>query len=157
MLPIPGTRSSSRFPALPLPGFLLPLSPLVRPFAVYRLRWEIENLFQSLKGRGFHWEDTRITKYFRIKKIMALLAIAFSWAHKVGEWKHDFVKPLLIKKHGRPEQSLFRYGLDHLTNHLLHGFREATEAIKLLVLFLWPPNLIARVGGNVKWVLKFTA
>ena len=127
------------------------------PFAVYRLRWEIENLFQSLKGRGFHWEDTRITKYFRIKKIMALLAIAFSWAHKVGEWKHDFVKPLLIKKHGRPEQSLFRYGLDHLTNHLLHGFREATEAIKLLVLFLWPPNLIARVGGNVKWVLKFTA
>lgn len=124
------------------------------PFAVYRLRWEIENLFQPLKGRGFHWEDTRITKYPRIKKIMALLAIAFSWAHKVGEWRHTFVKPLRIKKHGRPEQSLFRYGLDHLTDNLLHGFSEVTEAIRLLVLFLWPPNLIARVGSNVKLVLK---
>ena len=85
---------------------------------------------------------------------MALLAIAFSWAHKVGEWRHTFVKPLRIKKHGRPEQSLFRYGLDHLTDNLLHGFSEVTEAIRLLVLFLWPPNLIARVGSNVKLVLK---
>lgn len=124
------------------------------PFAVYSLRWEIENLFQSLKGRGFHWEDTRITKYFRIKKIMALLAIAFSWAHKVGEWKHGFVKPLLIKKHGRPEQSLFRYGLDHLTDHLLHGFRAVAENLRLWMLFLWPPNLIAKANGNVTLLLK---
>ena len=124
------------------------------PFAVYRLRWEIENLFQSLKGRGFHWEDTRITRYVRIKKIMALLAIAFSWAHKVGEWKHAFVKPLRLKKHGRPEQSLFRYGLDHLTDNLLHGFREVTESIRLWILFLWPPHLISRVEGNVTLLLK---
>jgi hypothetical protein len=124
------------------------------PFVVYSLRWEIENLFQSLKGRGFHWEDTRITKYFRIKKIMALLAIAFSWAHKVGEWKHGFVKPLLIKKHGRPEQSLFRYGLDHLTDHLLHGFRAVAENLRLWMLFLWPPNLIAKANGNVTLLLK---
>lgn len=124
------------------------------PFAVYRLRWEIENLFQSLKGRGFHWEETRITKYLRIKKIMALLAIAFSWAHKVGEWKHTFVKPLRPKKHGRPEQSLFRYGLDHLTDHLLHGFRAVAENLRLWMLFLWPPNLIAEANGNVTLLLK---
>lgn len=124
------------------------------PFAVYCLRWEIENLFQSLKGRGFHWEETRITKYLRIKKIMALLAIAFSWAHKVGEWKHTFVKPLRPKKHGHPEQSLFCYGLDHLTDHLLHDFRAAAENLRLWMLFLWPPNLIAEVNGNVTLLLK---
>lgn len=35
------------------------------PFGTYALRWEIENLFQCLKGRGFHWEDTRLTRRFR--------------------------------------------------------------------------------------------
>lgn len=85
---------------------------------------------------------------------MALLAIAFSWAHKVGEWKHTFVKPLRPKKHGRPEQSLFRYGLDHLTDHLLHGFCAVAENLRLWMLFLWPPNLIARVNGNVTLLLK---
>jgi hypothetical protein len=67
------------------------------PFAVYALRWEIENLFQNLKGRGFHLEETRLTHYFRIKKVMALLAIAFAWAHKVGEWKDKVIKPLTVK------------------------------------------------------------
>jgi hypothetical protein len=49
---------------------------------VYGRRWEIEHLFQCLEGRGFHLEETRLTRYFRIKKVMALLAIAFCWAHK---------------------------------------------------------------------------
>ena len=29
--------------------------------AIYLRRWEIESLFQSLKGRGFHFEQTHIT------------------------------------------------------------------------------------------------
>jgi hypothetical protein len=46
--------------------------------------------------------------------MMALVVIAFCWAHKTGEWKHQVIKPLKIKKHGRPEQSLFRWlGLSH--------------------------------------------
>jgi len=56
-----------------------------QPLVTYSLRWEIENLFQCLKSRGFHLEETRLTRYFRIKKVMALLAIAFCWAHKAGE------------------------------------------------------------------------
>lgn len=120
-----------------------------QPLAVYALRWEIENLFQCLKGRGFHLEDTRLTKYFRIKKVMALLAVGFCWAHKTGEWKQTVVKPLKIKKHGRSEQSLFRYGLDYLTNTLLHGLQNAQDNIRLVVLFLWPPNKIRVLDGNV--------
>src|SRR5207248_8924857 len=48
----------------------------------YSLRWEIETLFACLKSKGFYFEDTHITDYDRIKKLFALLAIAFCWAHK---------------------------------------------------------------------------
>jgi hypothetical protein len=119
-----------------------------QPLEIYGLRWEIENLFQCLKGRGFHLEETRLTHYFRIKKVMALLALAFCWAHKTGEWKHQAIKPLKIKKHGRKEQSLFRYGLDYLTNSLLQGRQAIEERLRLWVLFLCPPEMITISGQN---------
>ena len=87
----------------------------------YALRWEIETLFSCLKGRGFNFEDTHITDKMRIKKLMVLLAVAFCWAHKTGEWRHEH-KPIKIKKHGRPEISLFRYGLDYLVDLLANSF-----------------------------------
>jgi len=80
----------------------------------YGLRWEIESLFSCLKGRGFNFEDTHITDQERIKKLLALLAIAFCWAHKTGEWRHEACEPIKVKTHGRPAVSLFRYGLDYL-------------------------------------------
>ncbi len=49
---------------------------------------------------------------------MALLAIAFAWAHRTGEWQ-SILKPIKIKKHGRPAISLFRYGLDFLCNAIV--------------------------------------
>jgi hypothetical protein len=38
---------------------------------------------------------------------MALCVIAFCWAHKTGQWRHQ-LKPLKIKKHGELEKSLIR-------------------------------------------------
>lgn len=111
-----------------------------KPFDIYGLRWEIETLFQCLKGRGFNMEATHLTRYFRIKKMVTLLVIGFCWAHKTGEWKHKMIKPLRLKKHGRLEKSIFRYGLDHLTDKLMLGVIEALEASRLLLLFLCPPN-----------------
>lgn len=84
----------------------------------YGLRWEIESLFGCFKGRGFNFEDTHITDKERIKKLVALLAIAFAWAHRTGEWQ-SIKKPIKIKKHGRPATSLFRYGLDFLCNAIV--------------------------------------
>jgi len=103
---------------------------------VYGLRWEIETLFSCLKGRGFNFEDTHMIDPERIKKLMALLAIAFCWAHKVGEWKHEH-KPIKIKTHGRPAVSLFRYGLDHLVDVIGNlffksdAFKNCLDKIKL--------------------------
>ena len=83
----------------------------------YAFRWEIETLFSCLKGRGFNFEDTHIIDRARIKKLIVLLAIAFCWAHKTGEWRHE-QRPIRIKRHGRAEVSLFRYGLDYLVDAL---------------------------------------
>lgn len=65
----------------------------------YALRWEIETLFSCLKGRGFNFEDTHIIDRSRIKKLIVLLAVAFCWAHKTGEWRHE-QRPIKIKRHG---------------------------------------------------------
>ena len=113
-----------------------------QPFDVYAKRWEIENLFQCLKGRGFNMEATHLTHYFRIKKMMSLMALGFCWAHKTGEWKSKVVKPLKIKNHGRPERGLFRYGLDYLADKLFSGCVQGQEACRLLLLFFCPPDWI---------------
>jgi len=83
----------------------------------YAFRWEIETLFSCLKSRGFNFEDTHVTDVKRIKKLIVLLAIAFCWAHKTGEWRHE-QKAIKIKNHKRPAISLFRYGLDYLVDAL---------------------------------------
>ena len=123
-----------------------------KPMTVYGYRWEIETLFQRLKGRGFHWEETRLTTPDRIKKMMALLSIAFCWSHKMGEWKHKEIKPLQVKKHGRLEQSLFRYGLDYLTDCLIKQVNKKIDVAHLLMIFLCPPDMNnpQKVKKNIK-------
>lgn len=89
--------------------------------AIYLRRWEIENLFQSLKGRGFAFEETHLVDRERISKLLVLLAIGFAWAHKVGEWRAH-LKPIMIKHFNscqRPQYSYFRYGLDYIRTLLL--------------------------------------
>jgi hypothetical protein len=79
----------------------------------YAKRWEIETLFGCLKSRGFRLEETHVIEPERLKKLIALLALAFCWAHVVGEWLSR-QKALQTKKHGRLAVSIFRKGLNHL-------------------------------------------
>lgn len=95
----------------------------------YLRRWEIESLFQSLKGRGFRFEETHITDLERIKKLMALLAIGFVWAHRIGEWLAS-KKPIIFKDHKnqkRPQNSYFRYGLDFFRELILSDKKKIKE------------------------------
>ena len=103
----------------------------------YKKRWGIEVLFAALKSRGFDLEQTHLIHIERIEKLFALLAIAFTWAHLVGEWIAQ-TQPLKIKKHGRKEQSLFRYGLDHLQYVLLNIQDHIQQFFKCIWLFLDP-------------------
>jgi Transposase DDE domain len=110
--------------------------------AIYLRRWEIENLFQSLKGRGFRFEDTHLTKPERIEKLMVILALGFCLAHKTGEWRAQ-QRPIRFKKHRdshRPQYSFFRYGLDFIRDLLLQPTKKIPIFRKILSL-LTPLNL----------------
>ncbi len=86
----------------------------------YAQRWEIETLFQSLKSRGFNFENTHITKLERLNALTCILVLSFSLAHLVGEWRNE-QKPIEILKHGRPQSSLFRYGYDWIREKFLNA------------------------------------
>lgn len=87
--------------------------------ADYALRWGIETLFGCLKTRGFCLEATHLQDRERLKKLVALLTLAFCWAHRVGEWITES-RLIKIKKHGRKAKSIFRTGFDHLRQILLN-------------------------------------
>ena len=101
----------------------------------YKKRWGIEVLFANLKSRGFDLEETHLVHEERIEKLIALLVLAMSWAHIVGEWL-ALTKPIK----GRKAKSLFRYGLDHLQYVLL---KKAQEFLKCIGLLLHPPFFTA--------------
>ncbi|HYX41712.1 MAG TPA: IS4 family transposase [Pyrinomonadaceae bacterium] len=79
----------------------------------YARRWGVETLFGCLKTRGFCLEATHVTDKERLRKLIALMALAFCWAYLTGQWLTQ-VEPLKIKKHGRLAKSIFRHGFDHL-------------------------------------------
>ena len=101
----------------------------------YAVRWEIETLFGCLKSRGFNLEDTHVTKPERIKKMMAVLAIALCWSHKLGEVLND-VKPIAIKKHGRRAKSIFRTGFDSIRSILLNISERFEDYLNIIKLFM---------------------
>lgn len=115
--------------------------------AIYLRRWEIENLFQGLKSRGFRFEDTHLTDNQRIDRLIAIMAVAFVWAHKVGEWQAD-KKPIPMKNFKisrRPQFSYFRYGLNFIRDSIIHINRSIRIFKQYLRLILTPIKQLA--GG----------
>lgn len=110
----------------------------------YGLRWQIETLFGCLKTRGFNLEDTHITRLDRLAKLMAVLAIAFCWAHKIGEWKNE-IKPIKIKNHGRKAMSLFRSGTNVL-RRILCGKAPSKLEIRQVIRILFEPPMGAQMA-----------
>lgn len=102
----------------------------------YAKRWQIETLFSCLKGRGFNFEDTHITDRRRIKRLLVVLVIAFCWAHRVGEWQHENVKKIKVKKHQRLAKSIFRVGLDLINDALFELTYAFKNTVRTLFQFL---------------------
>jgi hypothetical protein len=90
----------------------------------YSLRWQIETLFKGLKSSGFNLEETHVTHLERIGKLLSLVMIAFVWCYKIGDHIDQKIKPIPIKKHGRRSVSIFKYGLDYISECLLSGFNK---------------------------------
>jgi hypothetical protein len=88
----------------------------------YEKRWEIETQFRGLKSSGFNIEDTHVTDLERLEKLFLLTLIAFVWCYRLGEYIDDNVKKIKIKNHGRRAVSVFKNGLDYLSQVFLSGF-----------------------------------
>jgi Transposase DDE domain len=108
---------------------------------IYLRRWEIESLFQGLKGRGFRFEETHLTDLERIKKLMAVLAMGFVWAHRIGEWLAS-QKPITFKNHKtqiRPQNSYFRYGLDFIRELIFSFKKQRIKYFRKCIEMIIPP------------------
>jgi hypothetical protein len=85
---------------------------------VYRRRWTIEACFQAFKGRGFDLESTHLKDLAKLKKLVALVSIAFGLCVNVGIYQHQRVQPIKVKTHGYKANSFFRHGLNTLREML---------------------------------------
>ena len=108
----------------------------------YCERWEIETLFQNLKGRGFDFEATHIICLEKLSALMSLTAIAACWCIRTGEWRIEQGELIRLKKHGRPSISLFRHGLDWLGD-VFSGIIDQNLAREAVILWqtLLPPRI----------------
>ena len=82
--------------------------------ACYAQRWTIEQCFQNLKGRGFNLEATHLRCFHKLRKLVALVSLAYAFCLGVGAVAHGGRRPIARKKHGRPAASLSRHGLNLL-------------------------------------------
>jgi hypothetical protein len=105
--------------------------------AFYARRWGIETLFGAFKRRGFNLEDTHLTKAERLNTLLALLALAFTWAYLLGHWLHQ-QKPLVLKKHGYAPKSLFKRGFELLRAAIVAPPGEAKYPLELCLQVLSP-------------------
>ncbi len=115
--------------------------PDAQALELYAKRWAIETLatmvaFAGLKSRGFNLEQTHMTDSERLTTLVNLLALAFVWAHRVGQWLAS-QQAIALKKHGRKAKSTFRLGLDFMRKTVfnlqsVYAQQDFNEVIKIL-------------------------
>jgi hypothetical protein len=110
----------------------------------YKRRWSIEVFFQALKQRGFNLEQSCLRCILKYRKLFALVSIAYTlcWATGIQDGKTN---PVRTKKHGYPQYSVFRRGLN-----LLRQFyrQQIIEPIRLTVEAAWTKfNLFYKTVG----------
>ncbi|WP_337969252.1 transposase [Rickettsia tamurae] len=111
------------------------------PAEIYAQRWQIETMFKAFKSAGFNCEATHITNDLRLDTLMQILSIAFCLAYQTGEII-VLDKPIVIKKHGYRQNSIFRVGLDTLVNILYNISTQLVRWIQLLSLIFQYPKMI---------------
>jgi len=79
--------------------------------ACYKKRWTIEVFFQALKQRGFNLEDSCLRDIDKYRKLFAVVSLAYTicWATGIQDARKN---PVRVKKHGYPQYSVFRRGLN---------------------------------------------
>ena len=110
---------------------------------LYARRWTIEQCFQNLKGRGFNLENTGLRCLDKLRKLVALVSLAYAFCLSVGQRANRRGTPIARKKHGYPAKSLSRHGLNIL--------RQITRPNT-------PSNALARqVEALLDWLIRQVA
>lgn len=100
---------------------------------IYRYRWSIEVFFQSIKNRGFRLENTNLSDLKKLKKLFALVCLAFGFCFEAGVHKHEYQKPMKKRNSsGYKPYSFFRYGLNEIRKALLHFHQKKDLAIQII-------------------------
>jgi len=84
----------------------------------YRKRWTIETVFQSFKERGFNLESTHLKDSAKLKKLIALVSLAYGFCRSLGLVYHGQIKAITRKKHGYLGNSFCRKGIELLRQWL---------------------------------------
>jgi hypothetical protein len=105
---------------------------------LYRRRWTIESLFQAFKTRGFNLENTHLKSLAKLKKLVALVSIAYSICVSIGVYQHQKVQKIKTKKHGYKAKSFSRKGID-LIREVCRQWQELPKALlnRFLGLLRW--------------------
>jgi hypothetical protein len=102
----------------------------------YQKRWTIETLFQSFKSRGFDLEKTHMKHNERLKKLIGVVTMAFTFCISAGQFKHDNDKQIQVKNHKRKAKSLFRYGLDFIREAFKVNYKYQQQWLDLFTRFI---------------------
>ena len=65
---------------------------------LYKERWGIEAFFQATKGRGFNMEDTHLKDLKRLRKLFALICLAYLLGVIIGKYKDTHQKKNTYQK-----------------------------------------------------------
>ncbi len=82
----------------------------------YGYRYRIESMFKHLKSNGFQLQELNLKSHHKVTLLMAALVLAYTLSVVYGLARYK--QAIKVKKHGSPEMSLFRFGLDLWQNHL---------------------------------------
>lgn len=110
---------------------------------LYRKRWEIETLFAALKSRGFDLEATHLKKPDRIRRLLGVLALTYTWTRIIGIDRKAKEGPPRVCANGYPEKSLFRYGLDRLRELIVNWFQMEDELYRCIQALIAPRSFLS--------------
>lgn len=80
--------------------------------------YTIETLFSDKKSRGFHIHKSHLSDPKRVSRLLMATSLAYIWIVYLGILVIQQGQTDLIDRSDRRDKSLFRLGLDWLTNRL---------------------------------------
>lgn len=88
---------------------------------------------KGLKSSRFNIEAFHVRIQERMANLLAIIMLAYVWCYLVDIYIHENIKKIKVLHHGRRAKSLFKYGLEYISQCLLsHTNRYYIDIFKFL-------------------------